>query len=254
MTNDEDLSAIRRVLLAAGTGSIADDSVKAARAIAAVLQAELTALFVEDPNLVRMAALPFTREIGAASGSVHSIEPADIERALRLQAERMRRSLAELASFRVERGGFAQRILEEISDSVAAVLSPQWQIMLPASRVSVQPEARHVVTLYDDNPGSVRALALGLRLSQSQADLCVAVAGTDAEFSARQEAARSRVAAAAGPMEFIRLATDQPLDLARAVRRRGGAALVLSSRSMKMTTERLRVLLENLQCPLVLLR
>jgi hypothetical protein len=254
MTNDQGLSAIRRVLLAADTGSVGDESVRAARAIAAELRAELAALFVEDTNLVRMAALPFTREIGAASGSVHPIEPEDIERALRLQAERMRRSLDELASFRVERGGFAQRILEEISDSVTAVLSPAARTRAVPG-VPVRPEARLVVTYYDRSPGSARALALGLRIAPSRADLCVAVAGaTDLEFSSGREAARSRATAGDAGMQFIRLAGNQPLELARAVRQRGCAALVLSSRSMKLTPERLRTLLQNLHCPLVLLR
>jgi hypothetical protein len=253
MTNDDPLSAIRRVLLAAHTGSVPDESVKAARAIAAAFHAELAALFIEDPNLVRMAALPFTREIGAASGSVRPIEPADVERALRLQADRMRRSLDELVSFRVERGGFAQRVLEEISDSVAAVLTPGSRTR-QLYRARAQPQSHDVMALYDDSPGGARALALGLRLSQSQAVLRVAVAAaTDLEFWARQEAARSRASAAAGRVEFVRLAANHPLNLARAVRDHPCAALLLSSQSMKITPERLTLLLENLYCPLVLL-
>lgn len=254
MTNDEEFSAIRRVLVAAHTGSVADESVKAARAIAAAFQAELAALFVEDPNLVRMAALPFTREIGAASGSVRPIEPADMERALRLQADRMRRSLDQFASFRVERGGFAQRILEEITDSMAVVLSPASRTR-HLYRTQAQPQSRSVMALYDESPGGARALALGLRLSQSQAALRVAVAAaTDLEFLARQDAARSRASTAAGRFEFVRLAGSHPLDLAEAVRHRACAALLLSSQSMNITPERLTLLLENLYCPLVLLR
>jgi hypothetical protein len=252
MTNGEEFSAIRRVLVAGRSGSVADETVKAAQAIAAAFQAELAALFVEDSNLVRMAALPFTREIGAASGSVRPIEPADMERALRLQADRMRRSLDQFASFRVERGGFAQRILDEITDSVAVVLSPASRHL---HRTQAQPQSRSVMAVYDDSSGGARALALGLRLSQSQAVLRVAVAAaTDLEFLARQDAARLRASTAGDRFEFVRLAGSHPLDLAGAVRHRTCAALLLSSQSMNITPERLTLLIENLYCPLVLLR
>jgi len=253
MTNDEQVATIRRVLLAAHTGSVADESIKTARAIAAAFQAELTALFVEDPNLVRMAALPFTRETGGASGLARQIEPADMERALRLQADRMRRSLQEVASFRVERGWFGQRVLAAISDSVAAVILPASR--MPQSYRSRTMRPSHgVMAVYDGSVGAARALALALRLSQAHDVLRVAVAaGTDREFLARQEAVRSRASAASVRVEFVRLATDHPMDLARAARDHAWMALLLSGGSMEMTPQGLTLLLDNLYCPLVLL-
>ncbi len=253
MARDEGLSAIRRVLIAAQTGSVADESIAAARTIAGAFQAELAALFVEDPNLVRMAALPFTHEIGAASGWVRPIEPVDMVRALRLQADRMRRSLEGVTSFRVERGAFAQRVLEEVSDSVAAVLPPGSRIQ-QLYRTQALPQAHEVMVLYDASPGGARALTLGLSLLQSQAVLHVAVVGaTDREFRLREESARSHAPADAGRIEFVRLARDHPLDLARASRHPPCTALLLSSRSMSMTAQRLTLLLANVRCPLVLL-
>jgi len=254
MTDDEQLSTIRRVLLATHTGSIANESVKTARAIAVAFQAELAALFVEDPNLLRMAALPFTRETGGASGLARQIEPADMERALRLQADRMRRSLEQVASFRVERGWFGQCVLAAISDSVAAVISPAWR-MPQSDHTRTQPPSHDVMmAVYDGSAGAARALALAVRLSQSHGVLRVAVAASsDREFSARQEAVRSRASTATVRVEFVRLATDQPMDLARVARDRAWMALLLSSGSMEITPERLTLLLENLYCPLVLL-
>lgn len=254
MSNDEQLSTIRRVLLAAHTGSVADESVKTARAIAAAFQAELAALFVEDLNLVRMAALPFTRETGGASGLARQIEPADMERALRLQADRMRRSAEQVVSFRVERGWFGQRVLEAISDSVAAVISPASR-MPQSYRTSTQPPSHDVMmAVYDGSAGAARALALALRLSQPHGVLRVAVAaGTDREFLVRQEGVRSRASAATVRVELVRLATDQPIDLARAARDRAWMALLLSSGSMEMTPQSLTLLLDNLYCPLVVL-
>ena len=253
MTNDEQLATIRHVLLAAHAGSVPDESVKTARAIAAAFQAELAALFVEDPNLMRMAALPFTRETGGVSGLARQVEPADMERALRLQADRMRRSLEQVASFRVERGWFGQRVLEAISDSVAAVISPASR-MPQSYRMRTTRPSHDVMAVYDDSAGAARALALALRLSPTHGVLRVAVAASsDREFLARQEAVRSRASAATVRVEFVRLATDHPMDLARVARDRTWMALLLSSASMEITPERLTLLLDNLYCPLVLL-
>src|SRR5512134_1124767 len=86
-------------------------ALQAAAALAASFQAELAGLFVEDVNLLRMAALPFTRELGLASGSMRPIEITDIERGFRRHAEQTRKALEGAAvasslrwSFQVVRG------------------------------------------------------------------------------------------------------------------------------------------------------
>lgn len=247
--------ATRRVLLAARTGSVAEQALHAARAIAGILQAELTALVVEDPNLVRMAALPFTREIGAASGAVRAIERVDMERALRLQADRLRRSLDPIAALRIERGAFAQHMLQELAESVAAVFSP-----LPGTYQAfrARPQARkpeEVVVVYRDAPGDARALALAMQLSESAGQLRVAItAATDEQFRARKQAVLAQVPGAVDRLQLVRLTVDHPLDLAiAAAAQHSSAALVISSEGTGLTAERLTLLLEQLHSPLVLL-
>lgn len=68
--------APHRVVLALGTGAGTDLAVRLACGLAARHGGRLAALFVEDVDLLRAAALPFTREVGAFSAIRRPFEPA----------------------------------------------------------------------------------------------------------------------------------------------------------------------------------
>ena len=61
------LAPIRRILLALEAGNGGSAAMEAATHLAAQLNAELHGLFLEDINLIRLAELPFAREIGLTS-------------------------------------------------------------------------------------------------------------------------------------------------------------------------------------------
>lgn len=99
-----------------------------ARALAAELRAELNALFVEDANLLRIAALPCTREIGRFSGVVRALEPHDLERQMRTQAERLRETVSHAArelglpwTFQIARGRLEDELVRAFVDADLAV-------------------------------------------------------------------------------------------------------------------------------------
>lgn len=103
-------------------------SLDIARALAAELRAELNALFVEDANLLRIAALPCTREIGRFSGVVRALEPHDLERQMRTQAERVRETVSRAArelgvpwTFEVARGRLEDELARAFVDADLAV-------------------------------------------------------------------------------------------------------------------------------------
>src|SRR5512146_812239 len=88
---------VRRIIMALDTASSVLPAIEAAAGLALGLDAELAGLFIEDERLLRFAGLPFAREFGFASARSRPLAPDAIERALRAQAERLRRLLAETA-------------------------------------------------------------------------------------------------------------------------------------------------------------
>src|SRR5262245_14865636 len=107
-----------RVLLALQGSEPAPEPMAAAVRLALSMHAELAGLFVEDADLLRLAALPFTQEVGLMTARVRPFEAADVERTLRRQAEQVRQLLADLAgesrlkwSFQVTRGSLPEQIM-----------------------------------------------------------------------------------------------------------------------------------------------
>ena len=103
-------------------------SPRALTQLARQLQAELLGLFIEDIDLVRLAALPLAAEVGSASAMRRALDPAAIERALQAEASRLRQSLAvalgsEVAwSFRVTRASPVEAVAAALGESRAASL------------------------------------------------------------------------------------------------------------------------------------
>ena len=62
--NDQELEpVIRRILVAVDASTHSLAALEAASVLAEVLNAELVGIFVEDINLLRLAGLPFAREV-----------------------------------------------------------------------------------------------------------------------------------------------------------------------------------------------
>jgi len=111
MTEDNGDLEIGRILLALDATVGAEAAVRAAAELAAAMRASLEALFVEDTNLLRLAGLPFAREVGFHSAAGRPLALEDLVRALRTQAARTEQMLRLAArqlqvecSFRVARG------------------------------------------------------------------------------------------------------------------------------------------------------
>ncbi|MDP6706774.1 MAG: universal stress protein, partial [Alphaproteobacteria bacterium] len=100
----------RRVLVALDAGPGSRESLRRAAELADEMGAELSALFVEDANLFRLAGLP-AAEIALGSGARRPFETRTLERELRARAAEARAELEEIArarqlawSFQVWRG------------------------------------------------------------------------------------------------------------------------------------------------------
>ena len=93
-------------------------ALEAAVALAERAEAELVGLFVENVELLHLAALPFAREVGYPSATSREFDVARMERALRALAFDAERLLGSVAgrgpvrwSFRVTRGVLAAELL-----------------------------------------------------------------------------------------------------------------------------------------------
>jgi nucleotide-binding universal stress UspA family protein len=119
----------RRILVAIDGSPESRTALEAAARLGLAMEAELSGLFIEDVELVRLAGLPFTREAGVSSGIFRRLETADIERRFRVTAEAAREALRDAtravplrSTFRVIRGLVIPSILEAAreADVVAA--------------------------------------------------------------------------------------------------------------------------------------
>ena len=255
---------VRRVLLAFDNAAPATQPLAMARALIEILGGELAGLFVEDVNLLRVAALPFTREVGAISGVARPIELPDIERVLRVQAETAKRMLAELAgelsvpwSFRIERGNMLQHVLAQMSESVAAVLVPSRLLHAPAatSRGLGRSSARRVFAVWDRSAPQTQTVALALRLAEAQhATVTLIVLGNDVPASTSPPPALASLLASAPPgLRMVSLPRSKAAVLARQLRAAAFDVLVLSRRALGEEPDEMRALIDAVGSPVVLL-
>ena len=254
---------LQRVVVAIEPRNLSTQSLAAALELAQSLQLELAGLFVEDRNLLRLAALPITREVGAVSGAVREIEVGGIERALRVQAEQMRGALARFAgeldlpwSFRVERGELLERVLAQLSETVAVFFAPvprKAQIAKPAHTGPAMPVPRKALAVVDPTPAGSRALSVAQRLSLAPGStLAVASVKTQKVVpGAIQEMSKSSPTAS-NRTHAVRLENTGIDALVNAVRITACDILVLGSGVFPRQQSAFRALLERARCLVVL--
>jgi len=86
-------SEAMRVLALLDDSRQSQAALAAAVALADEVSAELVALFVEDLDLLRCAAFPFSCEVGASTGLARPLESAELEASLVRQGQRITRAL-----------------------------------------------------------------------------------------------------------------------------------------------------------------
>ena len=273
MSDEARASRFERIVVACDPSPIGWAAVETAAALAASLQAELAGLFVEDVNLVRMAALPFTREMGLASALARPIEIIDIEREFRRHAELTRKALEDAAlasslrwSFQVVRGQPLTVVLSaaEASDLLVVGRTTRGagsaekeaagsRLQAGTSRQAVlSPRTRPVAALYDGSEPSARVLDLGKDLAgrTGLALMLLLPAATQDEFKELRERARARLAGYDGAMQVLWL---QGRDLQAVVRAGTQEAAVLLCPG-PLDPVQTAGLLGAVRCPVVLVR
>jgi hypothetical protein len=263
-TPEESRSPAGRVLLALESSEPAQELLAAATELARGLHIELAGLFVEDVALLRMAALPFTREVGLVSGIARPIEPRDLERTLQMQAERVRHGLARIAaelalpwSFQVARGSLLEQALEAAAEADLIVLGRRRSAATRAGGGAGLPAPSSVVSaFFDASEAANRVLSAALELAQGRPEqLSLLVpAGSPATLESLRERAAAALHLRAGLPRLQPIGAPEAGELAQQTRQRRSRALVLSMRSLQDARTQMRVLLEVAGCPVVLVR
>jgi hypothetical protein len=133
---------VERIVLAFGEAAPAAEAAAIAAALAKGLEVSLVALLVEDERLLRLAELPIAREMGFTSALLRPVGREEVERALRVQAERARRLIERVAesfalswTLEVVRGNLLRAALERVGPGDLVVL---WR----GARYAPAPQAR----------------------------------------------------------------------------------------------------------------
>lgn len=201
-----EVTKVRRIVMALDTASSVLPAIEAAAGLALGLHAELAGLFIEDERLLRFAGLPFAREFGFASARARPLAPAAVERALRAQAEQLRRLLAATAerlslarTLEVVRGEVPRSVLARAGASDLLVLGRS-EYSWPGARRRIDPAqrfpalaARPVAVVFDGSAAALRALSIGSTLAEvtgSELIILIAAAGAEAFKDLRQRAAQ----------------------------------------------------------------
>ena len=121
--------AARRILVGIDASAASLDALAAAASLAVRLGSELSGLFVEDEDILRLAALPFGDIVRSPGGDRERLDRASAEAGLRAVASRAREALERAASqrrvsfsFRVTRGRVIREVLAAAEGADLVVL------------------------------------------------------------------------------------------------------------------------------------
>lgn len=280
MTLSEQFAPIRRILVALDASRASEGALEAAAAMAAQLEAELEGLYVEDINLLRLADLPFSREVGLASARSRRVLSEDMVRALRGEAARARRALEAISkqshvrcSFRVARGQVAAEVLAAagradlvalattsmelrrtgLGSTTRAVLasSARALLVLPPRKVP----RNSLAVVYDGSPRASQALALAGQMGRSTGGVLVFLVADNDDEEQRLRAEATHVLGAHGVRaEFEWVVEVDAGQMGKRVRERNVGTLLLAEDSPGLGRTGVQRLLQEIDCAVLLLR
>jgi hypothetical protein len=259
-----------RIIVAVGPAAADAAALTLAARFAHASGAELAALFVEDLNLLRLAALPFAFEIGPAFASWRPLTVNALEHSFRQQADLLRRGLAELAqamrlrsSFTVARGMLVPALLGAAAAEDLVVLACNPGAMLPhlsaldilhaALRGPAPAAAQPVVAVLQSAATAGRMLAAAQRFAEGlDAELVLLIAHEDDnELAALAEQWLARASVRARIRSLPRVSERK---LADAIAREKPQALLWQGDGESKIMAETSVLLDALDCPLIVVR
>jgi nucleotide-binding universal stress UspA family protein len=284
MSQEEYQHSIRRILVALDASPASLTALETAAELATALGAELLGLFVEDINLIRLATLSFSHEVGLFSGTRRQVNSVSIERQLRAQAGRARHALVSISersqvswSFRVARGAVAAELLAAAIDADLVVLgktggaalgrrrqlgSTARAVLGQTSRLTLLLQAGSrlalpVLVIYDGSTVARKALAATAQLLQGRTDghITVLIVTGEADRAPElQQAAAAQLAARGLEARYIWHSELSAQRLVHMAQTEGCRLLVIPSDGSSLDQDTILTLLGQVDCPVLLVR
>ena len=268
-------TVIRRVAVALNASLESTLALQAAAELATSMQAELEGIFIEDINLIRLAELPFTREIRPASMTQNAVDLQRMEQELRSLARREQQKLETVArekglgcSFSIRRGQIKTELMAAVTRvDVLTVCHPVQYVSgksprYTSARISRtpayagQPAASNLAVVFGNAENEKRSLLAAARLaSDLDAEITVLVlAGSVAEADALQREADSILRPLANPVKFVRITGNQVSDIVSATVSSPTRLLLVNSNNVLVSSGKLWGCLEQVSCPVLIVR
>ncbi len=271
---------LRRILIALDASAHSHAVLAAAMTLAARLHAEVEALFVEDINLLRLAELPFAREIRFGQTGALQVETEALRRNLRARAAILRHEIEEMATenrlsstFRVARGAVAEEILSAAREVDLLALGRRGHSLAPRAHLGstaraaitgaasavllVRPvvEVGPVLVLYDGSDAGARTLALAAQVNSEASALRVLVWGPDEETALeRRQLAVQILGERGADVHYQHLAGGDAQRVLTWVNKQGGSLLILPTGEGAWPAGTQAALLDEAQPHLLLVR
>ena len=259
MTDTLPLLKTNRILITLDSSPRGRAALDAALQLAMNTSAELQGLFVEDEDLVRLASLPFSREVDFASASSQKLHSAHMEHALRTAGEEAQRAFVKALqqlnlhwTFRVVRGTVTQTSLAAAADVDLLVIGQQGRsprIISGAYLPKRSLNATRVVAIFDGTPSAFRAIELANDLAKDSPILVLVLANTGNEVASQ---CRSWLEA-----KNLRAELDQALNPTQDtvidyVKKWSPSVLVINRDSAFINDSQICRLVNEFECPLIL--
>lgn len=279
MSNKEEPKSIRRILVALDASPHSLESLEMAAAIAEKFNAELVGIYIEDINLIRLARIPITREVGFYSASLRQVELTHVERQLRAQARSARRALALKArdtqvpwTFRVTRGAIHSELLTAALDADLLILgkvgwSGRRQIGSTAQVAVVQSPHhtliyqrgvdlyRPILIIYDGSIAGKEALATATQMKTEESQITVLIV---ADVQEQAETLKNEVTRWSHDhnleLRFLWLSKIYGELIARLAWSEGFGLVVLPGESGLISNETLLRIVDSADCAILIIR
>ena len=273
MSNAEKTVSIRRIAIALGSEAPEARALDRIARLAAGMQAEMAGLFVEDIDLLHLAALPFAAEFCRFTQRHRPLQSAEMERQLRIQAAAARRALAAAAeragvkwSFRVTRGSVVALLLRAAAEVDLLALGASRRFLLrerdlgfaveAAAHRALRAEAadRPVVVVCDATAAGKRALEVARDLADADGRALTVLLVAPDRQAVEQLHRDAALRIGERKAQYRQVVEPAVGTLLTAVRSQNAAMLVLPTSQPVLETSAFRLLREALTCPALLVR
>lgn len=255
---------------------------QAATTLARNLNAELNTLFIEDINLLKLAELPFAREIVYGAPAGRKLNVADMERSLNTQTARLRNLVETIAqqneikiAFEVMRGDIAHELCSASEKADLLIVGKNTQTIRRSLKIGNISKSiltsvscnllllqygatieRPVSIFYSGSQASQKALQMAIQLArQDHKNLSVIYpAGSDEEYQARTKEVDTITQPFGFRASHMQLKDNSTSAMLETMARTGARVLLLDSNTAEFNHDQIQDLISKTSTPVILLK